>query len=879
MLKLTATLLLTFSGMSLIAQKLIWTSEFGGQNHNGAIISYDLNTNQTNTLLSLEGNPMYGFNINIDLDANDVDYSGGLTLGTDGNYYGVNSHSVGVFHAPNLANIRGGKGFFYRFVKATGKIEVLHSFVGRQEWNSDLTLPSGGFNGDLAVPVYTVLETSPGVFYGVAKDGGNQGYGGVWKYDVNTNTYSVVGSFNDPANNVGRNPVCALIKGDGNHIYGLNKDKGGSLGYLFKINTSNDQMSFVADIIASGWVMNHPHGQLVYNASTNTIYGTKDRFDSSSSWGGGVWSYQITSGTVTPEWTILFSEISTLGSTLTGIIEAPDGKMYATTRFGGANGTGTIIKYSPSGNSYVKVYDFPANFNLVSGNGMKILGSKIIGTCDFNQNGAQLWSYDVFSNNFQILMNGTTTNPNHPGWNIEYGILIDNGTIVGRTRNGSLNGAGAIFSYDLTNGQPQTLFNCGSRKGRTIIGEMTQISDSTFVGYIGKGGSFTAPGDTLGAYELGGVAVFNLITGKTRILNNLLNNGSVSDGQFLRMNKPLLASNGDVYFNQIRIQPIQAVAWMYSHDLNTTSSPHFLYPHYNEISTVPGLIEIPGNRIIQAHHNKVNEYSFNTGTILNTYTTHNTAQYGHMDHNPLFASNGKIYGVTTASTAGTLTGENRAVIYSIDTTNFTFHVEHVFDSLIRTTNGRLTEYNGKLYGSTNFLGANNEGFLFSYDLANGTFTNEHSFSRATDGGGFNAGWTVYNGKLYSTSRTAGQNGYGTLVSYDIATSTFTTLLHLTMANGRSFIGTPEVWDDRWLGTDQLSAKEINFNIYPNPNQGQFFIDGLPNEAKVEIFGIDGKSIPFELSDNQIKIIKANKGTYLVRVITENASNTKKIILE
>lgn len=848
----------------VFSQKILWTSEFGGQNSNGAIIQYDLSTNQISTPLSLEGNPMYGYNLNFDIDPSDVDYSGGLTLGTDGNYYGVNSYSTGAFATPNLGMERGGRGFFYRYVKATGKIEVLHSFVGRQEWNTDMILPTNGFNGDLSIPVYTVLETSPGVFYGIAKEGGNQGYGGIWKYDINTNTYSIIGSFNDPSNNVGKNPTAALIKGDGNNIYGLNKNKGGNLGYLFKINTSNDQMSFVAEILSDGWVMNHPHGQMVYNAPTNTIYGTKDRFDSTSNWGGGVWSYQISSGTVTPEWTILFPEIGILGSTVTGIIQAPDGKMYVTTRFGGANDKGTIIKYSPSGNNYVKVFDFPANFSSVSGNGMKILGTKIIGTCDFNPDGAQLWSYDVFSNNFQVLLNGTTDNPNHPGWNIEYGILIDNGTIVGRTRNASMNGAGAIFSYDLTDGQPNILFNCGSRQGRTIIGEMTQISNSSFVGYVGKGGPYINSTDVMGAYELGGLAEFNLVTGQTRILNDGLNSGNTAEGQFLRMNKPLLASDGSLYYSQIRIQPVTSVGWMYSHDLNSTSTPHFPYGPYNGISSAPGLIEIPGNQIIQAHHNKLNVYSINTGKILNTYTTHDVAQYGYMDHNPLLASNGKIYGVTTANSQDSQTNNNHSVLYSIDTTNFDFKVEYVFDNLIRTTNGRLTEYNGKLYGSTNFIGDNNEGFLFSFDMSNGTFTNEHSFSRATDGAGFNAGWTLYNNKLYSTSRTAGQYGYGTLVEYNLTNSTFTTLKHLTMATGRSFLGTPVIWDEMFLGVNKNTTKLNTMTIYPNPVTTYLHIDNKDN-GTIKVYTLSGELIATAKNSNKIYVEQLTPGFYIISI--------------
>lgn len=136
-----------------------------------------------------------------------------------------------------------------------------------------------------------------------------------------------------------------------------------------------------------------------------------------------------------------------------------------------------------------------------------------------------------------------------------------------------------------------------------------------------------------------------------------------------------------------------------------------------------------------------------------------------MSDNITLASNGKIYGMTGASRLSTAADENRAVIYSPDTTAFTFQVEHTFDSLVRTTNSELTEYNGKLYGSTNFLGAINQGNLFSYDMTTQAFTIKFSFDYEQDGGGFTAGWTLYNDKLYSTSRTGGANGYGTLVAW------------------------------------------------------------------------------------------------------------------
>lgn len=873
-------LLVCMSPQSLNAQKLLWTSEYGGDNSNGAIISYDLATGSIETPVSLDGNPLYGFNLVYDIPIGNYDYdmTGGLTLGTDGNYYGVNTLGSGTMIGANFGDDPGGRGFFYRYVKSTGKIEVLHSFVGKQEWEETILMPSGAFANDLAVPAYTVLETSPGVFYGVATEGGVSGDGGVWKYDVNTKTYSVVGSFNDPSNDVGYEPITTLIKGDGNNIYGLNKVKSGfgAEGNLYKIDTSTDQLSFVSALNAAGWVMAHPHGQMVYNASENTIYGTKDQFDNINPWGGGVWSYDLTTGTQTNEWTILFSQLSTLGSLATGIVQGNDGFYYITTRSGGANGEGTIIKYTPSGGAYVKIFDFPAGFQ-ASGTGMQANGTKIFGTCLWTQTDQMVWSYDYFNNSFQVHLNASATDPNHPGYSVEYGIIIENGNIIGKTRNG-YRGAGAIFSHNINSGQNSILLNAASREGRCIIGELTQLSDSTFIGYVGEGGPNYST-DTTMQYEHGGIAIFNVVSGETQFINDPF--PAFTFEEFAKgswMNRPLIGSDGNIYYSKYSTNGFNQGLSVARHDLVNPCNSLFGY-NILESNTTPGLFELPGGRFIMAHDDEVYEYDYINSTLLNIHTTgHTWEQHGRMNHNVMLASDGKIYGLTQPSQSGTLPGYNRGVLFSLDTTSFNLTVEHVFDSLVRNVNAGLTEYNGKLYGSTNFLGANNEGFLFSYEISTGTFATEHSFDRDTDGAGFSARWTLFNGKLYSTSRTGGQNGYGTLVEFDPSTGSLTVLEHLTMENGRSFRGTPVVWDDTWLGLEDLSDDK-NIQVYPNPSTGTFTIAGA-NVEGVIILSVDGKTIPYSLDGNLVKMDEAPSGVYFLN-ITDVHGNTysKKVIKE
>lgn len=786
------------------SKKLLWTSEFGGDNSNGALISYDRDKGSTKAQLSLGGNPLYGFNLILDGEANSLDYSGGLTLGTDGNYYGVSSKASGIasFVQWNFATQQ--QGIFYRYNPTTGKTEVLHSFVGKQEWHSGFVIPSEAFNNDLSEPGYAVLETAPGVFYGQALEGGVSGHGGVWKFDANTGSYSVIGSFRDPSNDIGYNPVTKLIKGDGNNIYGLCKNNSNatsnSLGYLYKIDTSTDQISYVNSLNAAGWVMDHPHGQMVYNASTNTIYGTKDYFDTFSKWGGGVWSYNLSTDTQKNEWTILYSELATLGSLATGIIEANDGKMYVTTRSGGAHDKGTIIQYTPVGGTYLKVFDFPADFSRASGTGMLVQGSKIIGTSDFNQNNAQVWSYDYITGSFEVLVSGSVTDPTSPGWNIENGILVDNGNVIGRTRNGSEGGAGSIFSHNIATGVNSILKSNGSREGRAIIGELTQLNDSIFVGYIGKGGP-NATGDPVAQDENGSLALFNVLAGTVDHLASPF--AAFNDLDYAQnnwTNRPLRASNGKLYYTSYSDVGYRHSYRLMEHDL-TNPAQYIAQYGVTETSFIPpGLIELPGAKIVMAMGNHVEVYDIQSKTVTSFSNTHSTDQYGHMTDNIILSSNGKIYGMTDASNRGTAAGEGRSIIYSLDTATFALQVEHVFDSLVRTTNSALTEYKGKLYGSTNFLGANNEGHLFSYDMSSGAYSIEHSFDKDQDGGGFSAGWTLLNDTLYSTSRTGGAKGYGTLVAFDLASSTLSTLEHLTLENGRSFRGTPVVWDDSFIIT-------------------------------------------------------------------------------
>ncbi|HTF81460.1 MAG TPA: T9SS type A sorting domain-containing protein, partial [Cytophagales bacterium] len=72
-------------------------------------------------------------------------------------------------------------------------------------------------------------------------------------------------------------------------------------------------------------------------------------------------------------------------------------------------------------------------------------------------------------------------------------------------------------------------------------------------------------------------------------------------------------------------------------------------------------------------------------------------------------------------------------------------------------------------------------------------------------------------------------------------------------------------------------------VFPNPSIGEFIISGLrdPQSAKVNIFDLSGKSIPFIYTvhgDSQIKISGLYKGCYVVRTNTDDFVYNDKIIV-
>lgn len=221
-------------------------------------------------------------------------------------------------------------------------------------------------------------------------------------------------------------------------------------------------------------------------------------------------------------------------------------------------------------------------------------------------------------------------------------------------------------------------------------------------------------------------------------------------------------------------------------------------------------------------------YEFNLATRTAIIRHNFTTATGSAPAGPVMqASNGKLYGMTQEGGAN-----NVGVLYEYDlsTSTYTKYAD-LSEASGRNPYGGLTQssVNGKLYGLTQWGGANSDGAILQFDPETHVFQSivslgltlggrpVHGFTEAPNGKlycttnirlleldpatgglttrqdfpseGTNSGGTVtkaYNGKLYGVSPVGLSGNRGTIFSFDYATNTYTTKIDFNKATGGAY---------------------------------------------------------------------------------------------
>jgi len=244
---------------------------------------------------------------------------GGLTLGTDGNYYGTTSGGG----SKNVGTI-------FKVTKS-GALTTLFSFTGGTEGGN---------------PFFPPVEAQNGNYYGAAPAVYAGDYGALYKIS-SSGTVTTFVDFNYTNGNSPNNPT----QGTDGSFYGSTRGGGSAgLGVVYKATTSGT-VTVLHNFLGGTADGNFPVGSLVQGNDGN-FYGVT--FKGGASNAGIV--FKITSS---GKFTLLHSFVGGANDGAfpwTGLTLGTDGNFYGTTNQGG-KGAGMIFKITPAGQESI-LYTF-----------------------------------------------------------------------------------------------------------------------------------------------------------------------------------------------------------------------------------------------------------------------------------------------------------------------------------------------------------------------------------------------------------------------------------------------------------------------------------------------------------------------------------------
>lgn len=152
----------------------------------------------------------------------------------------------------------------------------------------------------------------------------------------------------------------------------------------------------------------------------------------------------------------------------------------------------------------------------------------------------------------------------------------------------------------------------------------------------------------------------------------------------------------------------------------------------------------------------------------------------------ILGKDGKLYGMTEYGGAN-----YHGVIFTIDTGTYTY--TDIYDLNINVGGnpyGNLIQLsNGMLYGMTSYGGANSHGTIIMLNPATNSVTDICDFTLATGSGPYGSLIQATNGLLYGVTASGGSKGYGVIFSFDTGTHAYTDLHDFNDTDGANPEGT------------------------------------------------------------------------------------------
>ncbi len=426
--------------------------------------------------------------------------SGGLLMGSDGNFYGTTE-----FDSIN------NDGTVFRVTPA-GVLTQLKRF--------DRSVPGGDTDG--SDPTGGLVRKSDGNFYGTTVKGGANDKGAVFKvspagdFAVTTTLVSFDGTN-------GSSPRAGLTVGLDGNFYGTTETGGmNDKGTVFQMTPAGGLTTLVN---FDGTHGSNPRAALVKGTDGN-FYGTTEN-------GGTNDKGTVFRMTPAGALTTLASFDGTTNSShpFAELVEARDGNFYGTTAgdpntLGDAHpDEGSVFKMTPAG-ALTKLVDFD---DLISGGNVDISAVSLSGAVEGSDGNFYGTTADGGTNDKGTFLqlapdgaSGTTlvnfdgTNGSNPGGDLVKG---SDGNFYGTTQGGGTDDLGTVFKVTPA-GALTTLASFDGAHGATPTGKLLLASDGNFYGTTSSGGT----------NDLGTVFKMTPAGALTRLVDFNGTNGSNPDG-------------------------------------------------------------------------------------------------------------------------------------------------------------------------------------------------------------------------------------------------------------------------------------------------------------------------------------------------------------
>ena len=210
-------------------------------------------------------------------------------------------------------------------------------------------------SGDGTAPVSGMLLATDGMLYGTCSKGGSTNLGAVFKISADGQVYGVIHNFLGQTNSGdGSSPGASLIQGLDGNLYGTTQVGGNNnLGTLFKLNTDGSVYSILHHFSGSPNDGRVPLGNLAQGPD-GLLYGTTEYGGANNV--GTIFRID-TNGN---NYAVLTSFSTAAGGyePLGGLTLGTDGAVYGSTRYGGPNDSGVAFRLSITDNSYTELHEF-----------------------------------------------------------------------------------------------------------------------------------------------------------------------------------------------------------------------------------------------------------------------------------------------------------------------------------------------------------------------------------------------------------------------------------------------------------------------------------------------------------------------------------------